>query len=88
MFRNGESEQTLTLVTCPVCKGTKVHPGGGQPCQNCGGQTRYGVASGTTFVREDGTPCVHVYQAQRHSRTFVTYRCTQCPFNYTIDSGD
>jgi hypothetical protein len=80
-------EKVNKIVACPSCTGSKVGSDGG-PCRNCGGQTQYAVASGNTFTRADGTPCVHEVKEEPRTRTYSVYRCTHCPFYYTFDSGD
>lgn len=74
------------MLTCPACNGTRER--GGRQCNNCGGQTMDGVATGTTFPRKDGTACLHDYRCTRRTRTLVEYQCLSCPSNYVIDSGD
>lgn len=58
-------------------------------CDNCGGQTMYGRATGQVPLRPDGTPCKHEYQGQQRGNCYVVYRCTHgCGFTYDIDSSD
>lgn len=91
----------LKNAICPVCEGGKElpltaeeqsyswnHGKTHKPCRNCGGQTMYPVATGLTFLREDGTPCEHEYRGQQRGRCYVVYTCKHCPDIYDIDSGD
>jgi hypothetical protein len=91
----------LKNITCPVCQGTKRvaltdmeraqwwnNGKTDQPCRNCGGQTQFGAASGFTFLREDGTPCVHEYRSENRGRCYTVYFCQHCPDSFDIDSSD
>jgi uncharacterized protein YbaR (Trm112 family) len=53
------------------------------PCDNCGGQTMFGVATGQT---RDG--CLHVYESKTVSNCYHRVTCTKCGDIYHIDSGD
>jgi len=90
--------------TCPVCQGTGRRPAGDYrykavtwgydpetdtlPCRNCGGQTMGGQPTGKTFIRDDGTPCVHEYTTLSLGRCYNRYTCKHCGYAYDIDSGD
>ena len=92
------------LVTCPVCNGTKRVPAGDTKfktvlasydaetdtlaCHNCGGRSMYGQATGLTYERDDGTPCIHEYEVYRQSMSYTVYKCKHCGTGYDIDSGD
>jgi hypothetical protein len=94
----------MTLGICPVCNGTCRRPAGDDqykhmymgydkdndtlPCNNCGGQTMYGRATGQVPLRADGTPCVHEYDYKLLGRCYHGYTCRHCSFKYEIDSGD
>ena len=87
---------------CPVCNGSKevlipedqrkyswnrekTH----RPCNNCGGQTMWGHATGEVPLRKDnGEPCVHEYTYVRTGRCLERYICKHCGYNFEIDSGD
>jgi transcription elongation factor Elf1 len=58
------------------------------PCQNCGGQTMYGPATGQVRLRCDGVPCTHEYQGRDAGRCYTIYTCLHCGDSYDIDSGD
>lgn len=57
-------------------------------CDNCGGQTMSGKATGTVPLRPDGTPCVHSFACRPAGRCYREYTCRHCPAKYRIDSGD
>ena len=94
---------THTTATCPVCNGTGRVPAGDFPhkaviwgydkatdtlnCNNCGGQTMSGRATGQVRARPDGTPCTHEYQCLSAGRGITRYTCQHCNDSYTIDSG-
>ena len=86
---------------CPACNGTgqelipeaemkyswnkgKTH----RPCQNCGGQTMYGKATGKSYLRDDGTACQHEYTGHTKGRCWTEYICNHCGYSYDIDSSD
>lgn len=89
---------------CPVCNGTTRRNAKNVnsktvyadydpetdtlPCNNCGGQTMYGKPSGRTPLRDDGTPCIHEYNARSVARHHTIYTCKHCNYVYNIDSGD
>lgn len=91
-------------LTCPVCNGTgrrtttdpfkKVLVGYDTltdtvPCNNCGGQTMFGRASGKVRPRKDnGQPCVHEYDSYNIGRCLTQYVCKHCDYRFQIDSGD
>ena len=58
------------------------------PCQNCGGQTMRGQATGQVRLRCDGVPCTHEYQGRDAGRCYTIYTCLHCGDSYDIDSGD
>ena len=58
------------------------------PCQNCGGQTMYGLATGFTWARPDGTPCTHDYRGETAGNCYHVYTCIHCGHSYAINSGD
>lgn len=57
-------------------------------CDNCGGQTMSGNATGQVTLRPDGTPCLHEYDSHNAGRCYTKYQCKHCTHNYAIDSGD
>lgn len=57
-------------------------------CTNCGGQTMYGIPTGKSFLRKDGTPCVHEYTGVSGGRCYTIYTCKHCDYRYDIDSSD
>ena len=57
-------------------------------CDNCGGQYMYGRPTGEVRLREDGTPCKHVYESKTIGRCLTKYTCIHCADSYDIDSGD
>lgn len=57
-------------------------------CNNCGGQTMSGRASGTVPYRADGRPCHHEYDVRSGGRCLAVYDCRHCGHHYEIDSGD
>lgn len=93
-----------TECTCPVCNGSGRRPAGDDkykhvyagydkdtdtlPCNNCGGQTMFGRATGKSYLREDGTPCKHEYTSRVAGRCYTIYTCRHCGYSYDIDSGD
>ena len=58
------------------------------PCQNCGGQSMRGQATGEVRLRCDGMPCTHEYQGAAAGRCYTIYTCRHCGDFYDIDSGD
>jgi hypothetical protein len=48
----------------------------------------YGRATGEVNLREDGTPCEHVYESSNIGRCLTRYKCIHCSDHYDIDSGD
>ena len=58
------------------------------PCSNCGGQYQWGRPTGQVNLREDGTPCAHIYKGRNAGRCLTEYTCIHCSDRYTIDSGD
>ena len=94
----------MTLVTCPVCNGTKRKPAGDYRwkagtygydketdtllCTNCGGQTMSLRPTGKVHVNKQGNPCVHKYTITGAGRGLTDYNCTECNFYYQIDSSD
>lgn len=89
---------------CPVCNGTGRKPAGDYKwktsvfgydkqtdtlsCDNCGGQTMSGHTTGKSFIREDGTACVHEYTGVSGGRCYTIYTCKHCGYRYDIDSSD
>lgn len=87
---------------CPVCNGSKellltedelkyswnkgkTH----RACDNCGGQTMWGRATGEVPLRKDNSePCVHEYKGTNIGRCLNRYVCKHCGYNFEIDSGD
>lgn len=57
-------------------------------CTNCGGQYMFGRPTGQVNLREDGTPCSHIYKSRNAGRCLTEYTCVHCSDRYTIDSGD
>jgi len=57
-------------------------------CRNCGGQYMFGMPSGKTNLRADGTPCEHEYESANLGRCYTGYVCKHCGDHYTIDSSD
>lgn len=94
----------MELGTCPVCNGTGRRPAGDSKwkssvfgydkqtdtllCDNCGGQTMWGNATGRVTLRPDGTPCKHEYRGITVGRCLTEYTCIHCGHRYQIDSGD
>lgn len=85
---------------CPVCNGSKqvelsdreisyswnrgkTH----KECDNCGGQTMMGRATGISYLRADNTPCIHDYRQRQLGRSYTEYRCIHCNYTYEIDSS-
>lgn len=59
------------------------------PCDNCGAQKMFGVATGKVFRRLDnGEPCKHEYEGKKTGNCLHTYTCKHCDDQYEIDSGD
>lgn len=58
------------------------------PCNNCGGQTMSGKATGKVRLRPDMFPCVHEYTGRNVGRCLNEYTCKHCGDRYQIDSGD
>ena len=56
-------------------------------CDNCGGQTMSGRATGKVRLRADGSPCVHEYRGVQR-RCIWDGTCCHCGDKYTIDSSD
>ena len=57
-------------------------------CQNCGGQTMLGEATGKSKLRPDGTPCLHEYEGEKRGRCYTIFTCRHCGYRYDVDSGD
>ena len=57
-------------------------------CNNCGGQTMSGKATGRTLARPDSTPCKHEYDSRTIGRCYTQYTCKHCGYYFSIDSGD
>lgn len=57
-------------------------------CTNCGGQTMSGNATGKSYLRDDGTACVHEYVGYTKGRCWTQYTCKHCGYSYDIDSSD
>jgi RecJ-like exonuclease len=58
-------------------------------CQNCGGQTMYGNATGQVPVNpETGKGCIHEYTGRERGRCYWVYTCKHCHDEYFIDSSD
>jgi transcription elongation factor Elf1 len=57
-------------------------------CNNCGGRGQYATATGKSYLREDGTPCVHKDASRSIGRCYTEYTCIHCGHSYTIDSSD
>lgn len=94
---------TAPTGTCPKCRGTGRVPATGDfkqiiagydpstdtfSCNNCGGQTMEGRATGVTPLRPDGTPCLHEWAEQTIGPCLYEYYCLHCPARFIIDSGD
>jgi hypothetical protein len=90
---------------CPKCNGTSRRPAGISPyknsiagydaetdtftCDNCGGQTMYGRATGKVPLRKDnGQPCLHEYNYKKLGNCYHGYTCKHCDYSFNIDSGD
>lgn len=73
---------------CPVCDGSLKFPGTERPCNNCGGQGMFGIATGVVPLRPDGTPCKHEYVGETRGRCYTVYTCKHCNHSYDIDSSD
>lgn len=58
------------------------------PCQNCGGQRQWGVATGQVRLNKEGQPCTHKYKSHNIGRCLTQYVCEHCGDSYSIDSGD
>jgi hypothetical protein len=89
------------LVDCPVCKGLGRVPHVGilydcmresemyhaedntVNCENCRNFTPT-----KTYLRADGTPCVHELRSRQLGRCYWEYRCMHCPAKCQVDSGD
>lgn len=57
-------------------------------CDNCGGQTMGGLATGKTRKRRDtGEACRHEVTGQSLGRCYVRYTCKHCGYSYDIDSS-
>lgn len=96
--------QTTIKGTCPTCNGAgrtdarNVQYKGVMagydlvtdtlPCRNCGGQYMFGQPTGEVKLREDSTPCVHVYKSNTVGRCLTEYKCIHCGDSYLIDSSD
>jgi hypothetical protein len=88
---------------CPVCDGTLRRPANDTSwktiiagydsstdtlgCDNCGGQTMYGRATGIVLLNKDGNPCTHEYTSDTIGRCLTQYSCKHCNYKYIIDSG-
>ena len=57
-------------------------------CDNCGGQTMEGRATGEVFLDGSGKPCLHEYNGKRAGNCYHVYTCRYCGHRYDIDSGD
>ncbi len=57
-------------------------------CDNCGGQTMSGVATGEVRERPDGTACWHEYDSEQKGNCYRVYTCKHCGYRYDIDSSD
>ena len=93
----------MTQGICPACNGTGRRTADGVKwakmlysydeathtlsCQNCGGQTMAGTATGKVPLREDGTPCLHEYTGVQAGNCYVKYTCVHCGDRYSIDSS-
>jgi hypothetical protein len=53
-------------------------------CDNCGGQTTEGKASGLVFLNKNKEPCLHDYT----EKVYYRYTCKHCGSRYEIDSGE
>lgn len=86
---------------CPVCNGNKILPltekeksytwnknKTHRACDNCGGQTMFGVATGEVNLRENGEPCKHEYTGVTLRNCYHRYTCKHCNYKFDIDSGD
>lgn len=94
----------MTTGICPVCNGSGRRFAGNDKykkmyssydeatdtlsCNNCGGQTMFGRATGQVPLRSDGTPCRHEYTSATVGRCLTRYTCRHCDSRYEIDSGD
>ena len=93
----------LATAACPACNGTARRPYTGQyadiiagydkatgtvACNNCGGQTMYGTATGKVPLNRDGQPCLHRYIGVQAGNCYWRYTCEHCGDQYSIDSGD
>jgi len=57
-------------------------------CDNCGGQTMYGKATGLVPLNKEGNPCRHEYTGLSRGRCWTQYTCRHCGYSYDIDSSD
>jgi uncharacterized protein YbaR (Trm112 family) len=59
-------------AACPVCKGhgSTLYHGEEVNCNNC-------EATGSVFIRRDGTPCIHEYDRERVGGQTI-YTCIYC----------
>jgi hypothetical protein len=83
----------MNTGTCPVCNGSKLEPDSFSiPCQNCGGQTMSGKATGTVPLNRYGEPCEHHYietgPEEKRVYGWHVYTCQYCGDQNVIDSGD
>lgn len=95
-FKINQREQGV----CPVCNGEKQikmserermnswSKSEYKQCDNCGGQTMTGIATGKVFLNKEGNPCVHKYVGRNAGRCYTIYTCTECGMSFGIDSGD
>jgi hypothetical protein len=94
----------MTQATCPKCSGTTRIPASGPnkhvmysydkgddtlACDNCGGQTMMGTATGLVRVNPaTGLGCIHEYKGSNAGRCLTRYVCQLCSDTYSIDSSD
>lgn len=93
----------MTLATCPKCNGTCRMPASDRnrmccgydkatdthACDNCGGQTMAGRATGETTVDQaTGLGCLHDFEGRNAGRCYTVYTCVKCQATYGIDSSD
>lgn len=86
-------EYSLEVIPSAVERRLGLAPGEGPArvgrfCQNCGGQRMYPSPTGKTYLRADGTPCIHEYKATYTRNCYVVRECLHCPFTYDIDTSD
>lgn len=89
-----ETQSSLEVGECPVCRGTKRVPAGDKhwvtqctgydkathtvPCTNCGGQYMFGFPTGLVRYNTAGVPCTHKYIPASNSHQHRTYRMYVC----------